>query len=864
MSLRFLTMTALAITLPLPAFAATAHSAGTFTIDDALHLEDVGGAAFSPAGDVAVFTRVPAVADLPDHGIDQDRIVLGTLMIVDANKPAAAHVLFEPEARALYSLVGFSPTGRFVTFLRVRDGQMHMGVFDRTRRATRIFATRPEFNGVQNLTPLWITPETLLFVATDPEGPGPLMPFMRRGTAAAFEKAWSRSWAGNMTSKSVLLSGPRRGPTSPYAGTLVKADATTGATRVIAQGAFADLRLSPDGRLVSAVQLHQVSDVASREDNGGWTTTRGVLSIFDLATDQVTRPVPDLDISYGSVEWAPSRNALAFFAWHDGEASGQGRFHTLDLATRRLAVLPHTGLDLASEREDGPPARPFRALWIGSDLVVAARQFGEPRAKPAFTPKGIIGAEGGSLGKRDWFRISEILPPIELTEFAKTSPAPLAATPAGAYLLIDGQIWRFPPAGAPARIAKEFTGTIEEPPLMPMSLWTRAPFEARQLLPASIGSTRHQILADLDAGRVRDLGVAGTARPLALADTTGVTLTPKREEGSSALMLQQPGGKAAPVWRFNAFVSEFAKPIGRSLAYHLADGSETNSCLILPPDYQPGRRYPMVVHAYPASRPHACPEKIDLQAHRNFYNLPLLAAQGYVVLDVSSREREIRSEEGGPLANMAPAILRAVDSAIEQGYADPERIGMWGLSGSAFTGIWTASQTDRFKAVVAINGISNLLSHYYTKELVHDFYPELYPFRGNSGRYDNRVNQFGMGFTPWDRPMTYWNASPIAHAGKISTPILLVGSDMDGSFSAQFDEFFVALNRLGKTAEYIRYWGEGHGPASPANQRDLWRRTLEWFDLYLRRPATAENPSSTQQSSAPSPLPKPSEAVRMK
>ncbi len=96
------------------------------------------------------------------------------------------------------------------------------------------------------------------------------------------------------------------------------------------------------------------------------------------------------------------------------------------------------------------------------------------------------------------------------------------------------------------------------------------------------------------------------------------------------------------------------------------------------------------------------------------------------------------------------------------------------------------------------------------------------------------VDQFGFGFTPWDDAAYYWKISPIAYTKQMDAPILLIGSDMDvGGFSRQYDEMFVALNRLRKEVDYVKYWGEMHGPSSPANVRDMTRRTLEWFERYM-------------------------------
>ena len=54
---------------------------------------------------------------------------------------------------------------------------------------------------------------------------------------------------------------------------------------------------------------------------------------------------------------------------------------------------------------------------------------------------------------------------------------------------------------------------------------------------------------------------------------------------------------------------------------------------------------------------------------------------------------------------------------------------------------------------------------------------------------------------------------------------------MDSFAMEQFDEMYSALLRAGKDARYVRYWGEGHGPSSPANIRDMWTR----FDAFMEQ-----------------------------
>jgi dipeptidyl aminopeptidase/acylaminoacyl peptidase len=58
---------------------------------------------------------------------------------------------------------------------------------------------------------------------------------------------------------------------------------------------------------------------------------------------------------------------------------------------------------------------------------------------------------------------------------------------------------------------------------------------------------------------------------------------------------------------------------------------------------------------------------------------------------------------------------------------------------------------------------------------------------------------------------------------------------MDPLFvSAQYEAMFTALNLARKNAKLMRYWGEGHGPSSPANIRDMWKNIDSWFDTHLK------------------------------
>ena len=86
-----------------------------------------------------------------------------------------------------------------------------------------------------------------------------------------------------------------------------------------------------------------------------------------------------------------------------------------------------------------------------------------------------------------------------------------------------------------------------------------------------------------------------------------------------------------------------------------------------------------------------------------------------------------------------------------------------------------------------------------------------------------------LGGPPWSELSRYLRNSPILYVDRVRTPLMIVQGDMDYVPIQQGEEFFTALHRMGRRAKFVRYWGEGHTVASPANTRDYWSRFFAWF-----------------------------------
>lgn len=253
------------------------------------------------------------------------------------------------------------------------------------------------------------------------------------------------------------------------------------------------------------------------------------------------------------------------------------------------------------------------------------------------------------------------------------------------------------------------------------------------------------------------------------------------------------------------------------------DGEKLQGALLLPSNYQPGKRYPLIVSVYGG-----------IPQTRNFsqfgflgagpWNMQLLATRGYAVLLPDAPQRL-----GTPLRDLAKSVLPGVNKLVEMGLADPERLGLVGVSYGGYSTLSLLVQTTRFKAAVEVDGYGDLVGSY----------GEMDQKGASFGVSINEHGQGLMGGPPWEQTMRYIENSPVFFLDRIETPLLIVHGSED-SVVAPFlgDEVFVGLRRLGKEVEYAKYLEEGHGPSGFrfANQVDFCNRMITWFDKYLAAP----------------------------
>jgi dipeptidyl aminopeptidase/acylaminoacyl peptidase len=335
-------------------------------------------------------------------------------------------------------------------------------------------------------------------------------------------------------------------------------------------------------------------------------------------------------------------------------------------------------------------------------------------------------------------------------------------------------------------------------------------------------------IPDLSGRRPPGAIEMGPDDTLLAAAPDGTALVANASRASTDILLKR-GPRRQPLIRLNAFLDDVDLGQRREISYRAPSGQALTGCVMLPPGYVEGKHYPTIVITYPGL-PGRCPP-----ASVNFFSdEELLAAHGYVVLRPGNPVETIRTAEG-PIAGMPAVVESAINAAVAGGYADPERLGLWGVSQGGWSSLWLATQMKQFKAVVSAQGWSDLPSHYLGADHQELLFPQDMPYAMNTVRYDPPAgSEQSIGKTLWEAPQIYVNNSSTMHVDKVTAPVMLIASDMDIFPLWQYQEMYTGLYRLRKPACLVVYMGEGHWPQSPANLRDLWARAFAWFDFHLQ------------------------------
>lgn len=274
------------------------------------------------------------------------------------------------------------------------------------------------------------------------------------------------------------------------------------------------------------------------------------------------------------------------------------------------------------------------------------------------------------------------------------------------------------------------------------------------------------------------------------------------------------------IFQSNSHYNQYNWGMSELINYSNSKGKELQGILYYPANYNPNKKYPMIVYIY---------EKQSQRVHR-YINPTLFSGNGFNESVMTTKDYfvlcpDIEHETGKVGENTVDCTVSATNHIINRNFIDPLKIGLMGESFGGYETNFVITQTDLFAAAVSGGSIADLTSFYLTVGWDLNI--------SDMSRFQSQ--QWRMGKTPFEDPDLYSKNSPISNATSISTPILLWAGKEDRHVNWQQSvEFYMALRRLGKTATMLLYPDEKHILMKEKNQKNLSLRINQWFDYYLK------------------------------
>jgi dipeptidyl aminopeptidase/acylaminoacyl peptidase len=514
---------------------------------------------------------------------------------------------------------------------------------------------------------------------------------------------------------------------------------------------------------------------------------RNHVYVIDLPDDEEPPPAPrrltDGDWHHSTPVWMPDGQSILTTATRDPEADSIFAYYDL----LRVPV-PAEGRGEATRLTEAGFSY-YNPEPSPDGRLIALRRLPEDRPLAAGARIAVLNIDDSSAGS------AGVAAPHDLTAETDLSVELHRWLPDGSGLLYTAG-WRGEQAVYRVMLEQEDQRQLTN---VSQSSASRSPSLPSPFLPAS-----GRIISEFDIGPDGSLAfVAGAP------------------DNPCDLFLRRPDGSETQITRINQklLASRIVAP-AEELVYSAPDGREVQGWLLYPPNFDPGRQYPLAVHI------HGGPHVMWGPGMRSMWHeWQANAARGYVVFLCNPRGSEGYGEQWRDAIHAnwgvadAPDILAGIDAAIARGGIDPARICVTGGSYGGYMTAWLIAHSDRFACAVSARGVYNLLSEHSTSDA-------------------HELIEFEFDGYPWELHEKLWRHSPLAHAHKISTPLRILHSEQDYRVPiSEAEQLFAILRRRKQVVEFVRYPREGHEltrSGEPRHRADHMERTLEWFDRYCK------------------------------
>jgi dipeptidyl aminopeptidase/acylaminoacyl peptidase len=248
---------------------------------------------------------------------------------------------------------------------------------------------------------------------------------------------------------------------------------------------------------------------------------------------------------------------------------------------------------------------------------------------------------------------------------------------------------------------------------------------------------------------------------------------------------------------------------------------QVDGWVLRPAGFEPGKQYPTILEI------HGGP--MGMYGCGFYFEFQWLAAQGYAVVFSNPRGSQGYGKEfcscimadWGNLDYLD--CMAAIETAVQRyDFIDSEKLGVAGGSYGGFMVNWIVGHTNRFKAAITMRSVVNRWSA-----------------MGTSDTGYNRIGQFGTENWWEEQNMApYLKQSPLLHASKINTPLLIEHQEGDLRCPIeQAEQLYAALKVQNKPVKFVRYPNEFHGLSrngKPWHRIHRLDTITDWFNQYLK------------------------------
>lgn len=249
------------------------------------------------------------------------------------------------------------------------------------------------------------------------------------------------------------------------------------------------------------------------------------------------------------------------------------------------------------------------------------------------------------------------------------------------------------------------------------------------------------------------------------------------------------------------------------------DGQKLEGLLIKPANFDPNKKYPMIVNFYEKASQNLYDHEMP-EAHRSTVDYHYYSSNGYIIFNP-----DVYYKEGYPGESAYNCVMPGVTQLISEGFIDKDAIAAQGHSWGGYQVAYLATRTNLFAAIESGAPVVNMFSAYGGIRL--------WTGRNRSFQYEHTQSRIGKSI--WESPLRYIENSPLFTADKIQTPLLIMHNEGDGAVPfSQGIEFFIALRRMDKKTWLLNYTEADHWPTVVRDKYDFQVRMAQFFDHYLK------------------------------